>query len=142
MIYIIEGAHAVGKTTFAKSLGIEYRQAGCSSLDAVKRVLIDMWGKDVACDRLFLLPLMGDPNGESIAKEINDFLKYYQEIGYIKCYMLICDKDIAWEREQTKEKPVSKKEFDDTWDYYTDIIPDMDAFEVINTTSGLLGVNG
>ena len=56
MIYIIEGAHAVGKTTYAKSLGIEYTQCACSSLDSVKMAIINMWGRDIACDRLFLLP--------------------------------------------------------------------------------------
>lgn len=141
MIYIIEGAHAVGKTTFAKSLGIGYRQAGCSSLDGVKRTLIDMWGQNIACDRLYLLPLQSNPDGDIIAKEINDFLKYYQDNGYLKCYMLTCDKDVAWQREQTKERPVSKKEFDDTWDYYTRIIPSQDTFEIVDTTNGLSEVN-
>lgn len=134
MIYIIEGAHAVGKTTYAKSLGIEYTQCACSSLDSVKRAIINMWGRDIACDRLFLLPLKYKQDGDTVAKEVNDFLKYYQDMGYLKCLMLTCDKAEAWERERRKENPVTKEEFDSTWDFYEHMIPLCDNFEIIDTT--------
>lgn len=90
MIYIFEGIHGGGKTTAAKAVGLEVKKGAFSRLPFIKRALKE---DNVVWDRLFALDYL-KASGYAI-KELNDYLKTRNDI---KCYMYICDREVAWQR--------------------------------------------
>lgn len=130
MIYIIEGIHGGGKTTYANSLGLPVLHQWLHTTEEIQEELA---GKDnVAYDRMFSLAYIHESK-ENI-EALNEYLK---TLDNVKCLMFICDRELGWQRECNKQIDyhITREEYDDVYDGIQRLIPLMDVFEVIDTTN-------
>lgn len=133
MIYILEGIHGGGKTTYAKSLGLPIKSCYLRDFELIDQELKDK--NDIVYDRLFSLAYMD----RSTQPEIIFLNNYFKSLGNVKCLMFICDREIGWQRYCDKhvENPITREEYDKVYDWVQILIRDMDVFEVIDTTNDL-----
>lgn len=129
MIYILEGIHGGGKTTYANTLNLPILHRCYSRLEGVKNELEDK--DNVVYDRLFSLAYINNTD-----EDITSLNNYLKSLDNVKCLMFICDKELGWQRECDKHRNfVTREEYDRVYDGILNLISKMDVFEVIDTTN-------
>lgn len=129
MIYILEGIHGGGKSTYAKSLNLPIHYQYLPTLPLIQQ---ELSGKqNIVYDRMFSLAYINN-NDEEI-EALNTYLK---SLSDVKCLMFICERELGWQRECDKHRDyVTREEYDRVYDGILNLISKMDVFEVIDTTN-------
>lgn len=130
MIYILEGIHGGGKSTYAQQLDLPVKSKGLRTLDDIKQ---ELEGKDnIVYDRLFGL-YWGTHKTDEEIMELNT---YFKSLPNLKCLMFICDRDTAWQRQAQKSyNRLTKEDCDKFCDEQERLLSLMDVFEVVDTTT-------
>ena len=129
MIYILEGIHGGGKSTYAQQLNLPIKS---KLLRTLRDISQELDGKDnIVYDRLFGLFWGAHKTDE----EIMELNKYLKSLPNLKCFMFICDRDIAWQRQVQKPyNRLTKEDCDKFCAEQERLLALMDVFEVIDTT--------
>jgi len=142
MVYILEGTHGVGKTERSTTFGVPVanirNDTRARNITQVTSLLNSYINIDAVFDRFFMLSFPGEDHDKRVSQciAINNYLKTRSDVT---CILYICDREVAWQRYQNTEHPIERRVdragFDAAYNWYQEIIPYMDAFQIIDTTN-------